>query len=107
MMKYPDRQVQIMDWGLGNNLFFLSKGTLHTHEPFWAYTENPTTDDRLRALANDTGNLFIFNAPEGTLFPSARMAFERAMQETGMSIKSEQRLYDRRGDWVYSIIELK
>ncbi|MGE3949421.1 MAG: ArnT family glycosyltransferase [Blastocatellales bacterium] len=107
MKKYSDRQIQVMDWGLGNNLFFLSKGTLHTHEPFWAYTENPEPDDRLRALANDTGNLFIFNAPEGTLFPLARKAFERARLQTGRSIKSEQRLYDRRGNMVYSIIELR
>lgn len=104
---YPDRQIQLMDWGLGNNLFFLSKGKLYTHEPFWAYTENPIPDDHLRDLVKDSANLFIFNSPTGTSFPMARTAFDTAVGQTGMSIKSEQRLYDRRGKLVYSIIELK
>lgn len=105
---YPDRPIELMDWGLGNTLFFLSEGQLFTNEPYWdwAYSNTSEPNENLLKMVRDPRNVFVLNAPEGTLFPNARKAFYRAIEQTGQRVIKEERLYDRRSIWVYSIIEV-
>ena len=104
--QYPGRQIQLMDWGLGNTLFCLSEGELYTHEPFWAYTKSSEPDEELLKMVKDSSNVFVLNAPEGTSFPEARKAFYKAVSRSGVEVLREQKINDRRSNWVYSILEL-
>lgn len=106
--EYPDRPIQLMDWGMGNNLFFLSEGNLHTREPYWnwAYNNFSEPDDHLLDMILDPRNVYVLNAPEGTLFSNVRKAFYQAIEQTGQRVVKEERLYDRRSIWIYSIVEV-
>jgi 4-amino-4-deoxy-L-arabinose transferase-like glycosyltransferase len=102
--QYPDRQIQLMDWGLGNTLFFLSSGQLHQHERYWPYVNSPQPTDDLIRLVSDPTNVFVVNAPSTSLFPIAREALNAAALKAGMEPRYDRQIYDRRSALVYSII---
>ena len=66
---YPNRPLQLMDWGLNHTLFFLSSGKLYTNEPFWELVGDKQNDTAIKQLIENPRNIFIFNAPPGALYP--------------------------------------
>lgn len=102
--RYPDRPIQLMDWGLGNTLFFLSQGQLYLRESFNPYRQSSQPQEELRQLVADTNNIFVVNAPASTVFPGAPIALASAAQQSGMVVREEQGIYDQRQRLVYKII---
>ncbi len=70
---HPGREVRILDWGLGNNLWVLSGGSARIREDF----EGPWE----AKIAN--GGLFLTNAPGGTFFAIPNTAFREALAASG------------------------
>lgn len=103
---YPNRPIQLMDWGMGNTLFLLSAGQLHLREPYWAYTSSSSPKGELLRLVADPNNVFVVNAPSATLFPQARAALNEAARILGATVRVETNLHDRRDRLTYTIIEL-
>jgi hypothetical protein len=70
-----DRKVRIVDWGLGNNLYVLTRAGVPLEEVFW----HPAP---WRALVG-SGGLFLLNAPDNTHFPEAAREFQLALEQSG------------------------
>lgn len=77
--KYPTREIQIVDWGLQNSLYFLSNGRLHSREIFW--DASPEQSGRRRSWLEEVrdGGVFLLNAPENRQLPVASQAFLQAL----------------------------
>jgi len=69
------REVRIVDWGLGNNLYVLTRAGIPLREVFW----HP---EPWRDLVG-SGGLFLMNAPDNTHFPEAARQFQHALEQTG------------------------
>jgi hypothetical protein len=104
---YPNRPLQLMDWGLNHTLFFLSSGKLYTNEPFWELVGNNQTDAAIRQLIENPENVFIFNVPSSALYPQVYEQFHRVVNSSGNLNAREFKINDRRSIWSYSIIEVK
>jgi|GEM_PF-2715588 len=103
--QYADRPIQLMDWGVGNQLFFLSAGQLRLHEPFWAYLGSPQPAEELVRLVADPTNVFIVHTPPETMFPNPRAALDEAVRRAGAVVKAERQFYNRRSKAVYTLFE--
>jgi hypothetical protein len=71
LREYPSTEIQILDWGLQNNLYILTGGRLHTREIF--------ADARPWAEEIRKGGVFLLNGPENRQFPEASAAFLDAL----------------------------
>jgi hypothetical protein len=69
------REVAIVDWGLANNLYVLTRARVPFRELFWR-ADVPWNERVSR------GGLFLLNAPANTHFARSAAAFLRALQET-------------------------
>lgn len=103
---YPQRKLLLMDWGLNHTLFFLSAGELRTTEPFWDLVGGLGHEERIKKLLREPGAVFVFNAPAGALYPEIYLEFQRVVAAIGPDRVSEEKVFDRRGIWVYSIVEV-
>ena len=77
--KYPDREIEILDWGLQNNLFVLSNGKIHSRE---VYLDVTGPADPRWAGAIRRGGIFLMNGPANRQFPAASMGFLEALART-------------------------
>lgn len=77
------RTLQIVDWGLGNNLYVLTGGRLRMKELFWGADQNRSGYGPWRDVVS-RGGLFVVNAPENTHFAAAALGFRRALTESGV-----------------------
>lgn len=107
MEAYPDRSLQLMDWGLNHTLFFLSSGKLNTNEPFWDMVDGKNTDKLMLQLLENRQHVFVFNAPSEALYPEVYYKFHQMIDANGWRKARDIRIYDRRSIWNYSIIEVE
>jgi hypothetical protein len=102
---FADRSLQLMDWGISNQLMALSGGQLRLFEPFWSYGALKEPDQSLRRLVQDTHNAFILlDVPDGSVAPQARKLLEEAARQTCMEKATHQQFTDRRGKAIFSLI---
>lgn len=104
--EYGNRPIQVMDWGINNQLFFLSAGELDLREFFWFQPTSHATDQLLRLIA-DPKNVFVLHAPLVTAFPNARAALYDAARRCSAVKTYERDFYDRSSQLVYTIVEFK
>jgi hypothetical protein len=74
--KYPSREVQILDWGLQNNLYVITDARLRTREIFWGATPRQSWEGTVRR-----GGVFVLNGPGNRQFPAATEGFLRTLAE--------------------------
>lgn len=77
--KYPRREIQVVDWGLQNNLYFLTNGRLHSREIFWDASREQSGRRRPWLDEVRDGGVFLLNAPENRQLPVASEAFLQAL----------------------------
>jgi hypothetical protein len=77
--KYPDREIEILDWGLQNNLFVLSDSKIQSREIYLDVTNPP---DPRWAGAIRRGGIFLMNGPANRQFPAASTGFLEALAMT-------------------------
>jgi hypothetical protein len=104
---YPDRPLQLMDWGLNHTLFFLSSGELYTREPFWELVGGRGDEKLIERLLENPRHVFVFNAPAGALYPEIYHQFHRVLEAQGSWQAHEIKILDRRSIWNYSIVEVE
>lgn len=104
---YPNRPLQLMDWGLNHTLFFLSSGKLYTNEPFWELVESKKSEGLMLQLIENQHNVFVFNAPSGAFYPEIYHQFHRVIEANGWHKVRDVKIYDRRLAWSYSIVEIE
>ena len=77
------REVNILDWGLKNNLFVLSNGELKAPEIFWGATPLGTSAGIPWRNVISRGGVFLTNSPGNVHFPAARNGFLSALATAG------------------------
>ena len=80
-------EVKILDWGLHNNLFVLSKGEIKAAELFWAADAENVAAGKPWLDHLQVGDLYLTNAEGKRHFPQATAGFERALAESGLSFQ--------------------
>jgi Dolichyl-phosphate-mannose-protein mannosyltransferase len=84
---YPQQKIQILDWGLQNNLYLLSDGRIQSREIYeHASAERDEYGrpwiDRIRQ-----GGVFLLNGPENRQFPSPSLGFLEALKVAGRPLR--------------------
>jgi hypothetical protein len=74
--EYTDREIEILDWGLQNNLYVLSDGKIHSRE---VYLDVTSQSDPRWAGAIRKGGIFLLNGPANRQFPAASTGFLEAL----------------------------
>jgi 4-amino-4-deoxy-L-arabinose transferase-like glycosyltransferase len=96
------RPLQVMDWGLSNQLNVLSAGRLFVNEPFWKCEQTPLLVDLLR----DRRNVFVLHTETVQAFPQCRAAFFQAAQTVGVRLQMIQAIRERDGKDLYELWEV-
>jgi hypothetical protein len=73
--KYGAQEIEILDWGLENNLYVLTDARLHTREIYGDGAHRPWPEEIRR------GGVFLLNGPEHRQFPEASEAFLKALAD--------------------------
>jgi hypothetical protein len=103
--RFTGRSLQLMDWGIGNQLMVLSGGQLHLSEPYWSLLNLKEPDEALMRLVRDPKNAFVLlETPEGGVAPQARALLEEAARRACLERQTNQRFTDRRGKAVFSLV---
>ncbi len=79
--KYKTQEIQILDWGLQNNLHLLTGGALRTIEIYGGATSEESGQRRLWKDVIRKGGVFLVTAEGNRQFPVAPTAFLRAVAE--------------------------
>lgn len=99
---FPDRSIQLMDWGFAPQLFLLSGGKLLLYEPFWYDQKDSqyqqTLVQRFCELLKNRDNVFVIHSFQATRLRYAAAAFEAAVMQAGVSPREEQVIFDLRGN---------
>jgi hypothetical protein len=77
------REVNILDWGLKNNLFVLSNGKLEAPEMFWGATPLGTSSGVPWRDVISRGGVFLTNSPGNINFPAATNGVLSALATAG------------------------
>ena len=89
-----------LDWGFSAPIAYLTAGRVHPLEVF-GYERLDAPDDafaaRLRPFLAHPAHVYLFHAPEDTVFRGRREALERMAQEMGLKIEEEQIITERSG----------
>jgi hypothetical protein len=70
--KYPTQDIKILDWGLQNNLYVLTDGSIHSRE---IYGDVTSSADPRWAGEIRRGGIFLMNGPANRQFPAASVGF--------------------------------
>ncbi len=81
------REVKILDWGLHNNLFVISRGEIKAVELFWGPDVKNTVAGKPWPEQLRAGDLYLTNAEGKRHFPKATLGFEGALAESGLSFQ--------------------
>jgi hypothetical protein len=81
------REIKILDWGLQNNLFVLTRGRLRTREIFGDATERASGSGKAWREEIHSGGVFVLYAEANRQFPVASQAFLDAVKRTGVSAR--------------------
>ena len=103
--RYPDRPIRVMDWGIRNQLRFLSADRLRLTGPYWDYTKPATRLDRLVELVRDPSNVFVLFAPEVRRQSRARNNLAQAARIACADVRHVEQFADRAGTPVVILVE--
>jgi 4-amino-4-deoxy-L-arabinose transferase-like glycosyltransferase len=108
--RFPGRPVQVLDWGIANQLPILSEGRVRAAEPFWAFAPGKDVHKNaqaLKALVANPANVFVMlkERPRNFLFPSPRPYLDEAAAIECATPKSEVQITNRLGASIFTIIE--
>jgi hypothetical protein len=78
---YPGREIQVLDWGLQNNIYVLSDAQVRTRELFWDSTESKTDSNLSWIEEIRRGGVFLLNGPRNRQIPATSIGFLRALAE--------------------------
>ena len=98
-----------MDWGIRNNVLFLTQGRIDPQEVFgFESLEEPDIGFRERLLPHlvDPRTLYIFHSPEETIF-ERRGPFEALVAERGKGIRVEKVFADRSGKQIFLVVRVE
>ena len=101
---YPSNPICVMDWGMSNQLLFLSKGQLHLQEPFWNYMESATPQEPLLSLVRDSKNIFLLHTNSRESFSKPREALFEAARQSGVQARIEKKFQERTGKDIFEIV---
>ncbi len=104
--QYPNREVQILDWGLEYNLFVLTGGKLRTREVYENATEQQSMRRRPWIDEIRDGGVYLLNGPENRQFPIASSGFLHAIEE-GRPIAHWRTIKQRNGAAFAQIVEIE
>ncbi len=98
-----------MDWGIRNNVLFLTQGRVDPQEVFgFESLEEPDVGFRERLLLHlaDPRTIYIFHSPEETIFQ--RWApFQAFVAERGKEIRVEKVIPDRSGKKIFMVVRVE
>jgi len=80
-MKYPNREIDILDWGLDFNLYVLTNASLNTREVYGDATREQDALHRPWIETLRKGGVFVLNAPETREIPAASEGFLAAFEQ--------------------------
>jgi len=80
--EYPSQELQIMDWGLMNNLYIVTNGRLNLQEVFWEATEQQSWMKRPWQEEIRSGGVFLVTGSTLRAFPAPIEGFLQALAET-------------------------
>lgn len=98
-----------MDWGIRNNVYFLTRGEVDPQEVFGFESQeepDPGFAARLAPHLSDPHTLYIFHSPEETMFDRWE-AFQALAQERGRAVKVEKTILDRSGRKIYILVRVE
>lgn len=98
-----------MDWGIRNNVLFLTQGRVDPQEVFgFESLEEPDVGFRERLLPHlaDPGTLYIFHSPEETIFKRWG-PFEALVGERGKGLRVEKVFTDRSGKQIFVVVRVE
>ena len=104
---YPSNPICVMDWGISNQLLFLSKGQLHLQEPFWNYLESTTPQEPLLSLVRDPKNIFLLHTDSRESFAKPREALFEAARQGGLQAHIEKTFQERTGKDIFEIVTFR
>jgi hypothetical protein len=95
-----------MDWGIRNNVLFLTQGRVDPQELFgFDWEADPGFRERLTSYLSDPRTLYLFHSPEETVF-ERRQAFESLVRERGLEVRGEKVFLDRSGKQIFVILRV-
>lgn len=98
--------IYAVDWGIQNQLRFLSGGTLQPNDiAGFEFDPDPGFAARVQHSLTPPDGLYIFHAPGDTVF-QRRAAFEQIIAENGFAIHHEDVVYDRTGRPIFHLVRL-
>lgn len=105
--EYPDRRVQVLAWGISNQLHFLAAGKLPAQDPFRQGSNLSERAEFLSSLVTDPANVFVLlsDPSSDSVSAGSRAALDEAARRTCAAAKAERHIADRRGQNVYTLIE--
>lgn len=98
-----------MDWGIRNNVLFLTQGRVDPQEVFgFESLEEPDVGFRERLLPHlaNPRTIYIFHSPEETIFKRWD-AFEALVGERGKRIRVEKVIPDRSGKQIFIVVRVE
>jgi hypothetical protein len=91
-------EIGIVDWGLYNNLYVLTRARIRARELFWASTETYAGDGTSWDAQIARGGTYL--VPAAQTFPKARIGFTRALNASGQ--RYTVRTFLQRNGWAYA-----
>jgi hypothetical protein len=104
--RYANRRIDILDWGLQNNLFVLSGGRLRSREIFDNIAKDPAAASRFWQSQFESGGAYLINGPSNRQFPQATVGFLRALAEFHPAF-SKSPVTDRSGAVYAELVDVK
>jgi len=94
---YAGRTINVLDWGLTNNLYVLTGGGFRPRELYWGSTSERTGHGTTWGEEIAQGGVFLLNGPTNAFRKGAAEGFRRAVEQSGLAYsKMEFRQRDRR-----------
>ncbi|MEP7271141.1 MAG: YtxH domain-containing protein, partial [Acidobacteriota bacterium] len=87
---FGDRQIQVMDWGIFNQMYLLTGGKLKLFEPIYSLAESVGADQRVLELVSDSRNVFVLHSAQATNMKNPALALEAAARLLGVTVRREQ-----------------
>lgn len=103
--RYKDRPLQVMDWGISNQLTLLSAGQLRVRSPFWPYVKSTEPQPPLVTLMRNPANVFLLFAPEAGPGSRAREALELAARTACADLTHTEHFDNRQSMPVIVLVE--
>jgi hypothetical protein len=98
-------QIKILDWGLQNNLYVLTRGRLKSREIFGGATRERSGLGRSWREEIHDGGVFVLFPPANRQFPLASEAFLDAVREAGV-LPKRWLIRERTGEVFVEVLEL-